>query len=99
MDYSNPAFSGTAIDENGRTLKINYFITKGKCLTDGAPAVPVFGITVNLTIDGKLYDSSAINDVSPSEETVMRMTELFAKNCVTPDTLKDVVEDCLAFQL
>jgi hypothetical protein len=99
MDWSNPAFSGTAIDEKGRRLKLNYFVTEGKCLTDGAPQVPVFGITVNMEIDGNIVDSSSICDVSPSLETVMRMTELFAQNSVTPITLKDVVEDCIALQL
>lgn len=89
----------TTLDEEDRVLKIDYFVTNGTTLTDGASAIPAYGICVHLSVDGKCLDSSTIDDVSPSEETAVRMAQLFAKNLVTPVSLRDVVEDCLALQL
>jgi hypothetical protein len=99
MSFSELVISKAILDENNRAGIIDYFVTKGTSLTDGAEGIPVFGICVRLSVDGECFDNSAINDVSPSKETTMRMIQLFAKNLVTPVSIKDVVEDCLAAQL
>lgn len=84
--------------DDQRTLKINYFITSGICLTDGAKQITTFGIKAELSVGGKFAEMSKIDDVSPSEETVRIIIDLLAKNNVTPVSLKDVVEDCVAMQ-
>lgn len=99
MVSNEPVISKTVLDENGKTLKLDYFVTSGTCQTDGAEGVPSFGIRVRRSIDGVVTESSTVDDISPSEETTMRMLQLFAKNLVTPVSLKDVVEDCLASQI
>jgi hypothetical protein len=99
MGLNEPVISKTVTDENSNVLKIDYFVTNGISLTDGTQGIPSFGICVQLSIDGKISESSAVNDVSPDKETVMRLLQLFAKNLVTPVSLKDVVEDCVAAQL
>lgn len=99
MGVNEPVISRTTLDEDNRELKIDYFVTDGISLSDGAQGIPSYGIGVQLQIDGKVSGSSKVDDVSPSKETIMRMVQLFANNLVTPLSLKDVVEDCLAAQL
>jgi orotate phosphoribosyltransferase-like protein len=91
--------SAKLTSEDNRSLKIDYFITSGTCLTDGAEQVPTFGIMAKLSIDGKYTESSKIDDVSPSEETVKELVDLLAKNGVTPIALSSVVEDYVTMQL
>jgi len=85
--------STTFASEDNKLLKVDYFITNGVCLTDGAQQVPTFGIIAKLSIDGKFVENSQINDVSPSEETVKELVDLLARNGVTPVSLFDVVDD------
>lgn len=99
MVSNEPVISKTVLDENGKTLTLDYFITSGICLTDGAKGIPSFGIRVQLSIDGIVTESLTVDDVSPSEEATMRMAQLFAKNLVTPVSLKDIIEDSLASQI
>lgn len=99
MDFGEPEFSKTICDENGRTLQVEYFVTGGYCETDGAQRNSVFGISAQLSIDGKCSDKVTVADVSPSREIALRITQLLARNLVTPITLKDVIEDCLAADL
>jgi hypothetical protein len=99
MGVNEPVISRTTLDEDNRELTIDYFVTDGISLTDGAQGKPSYGISVHLSIDGKCSSSSKVDDVSPTKETVMRLLQLFAKNLVTPTSLKDVVEDCIAAQL
>lgn len=98
MGDNEPIISKTTSDENNRVLKIDYYVSSGFTLTDGAQRNPTFGITVRLSIDGKCSDCSTIEDISPSREMVTRLVQQLADNLVTPVTLKDVVEDCLAAQ-
>jgi hypothetical protein len=99
MAISEPEFSKTICDENGRVLQIDYFVTSGFCETDGAQGNPTFGISARLSIDGRCSDKSTVVDVSPSREIAARITQLLARNFVTPVALRDVIEDCLAAQL
>lgn len=99
MVSDGPVISKTVVGENGKTLELDYFMTRGTSHTDGAEGVPCFGISVSLSVDGEVSDSSTVDDVSPSEETARRILQLLAKNLVTPVSLKDVVEDCLAMQI
>lgn len=99
MMSSQLVASKTTLDEEDRVLKIDYFVTNGTVITDGAATIPAYGICVHLSVEGKCLDSSTIDDVSPSRETVLQMAQLFARNLVTPVSLRDVVEDSLAMQL
>ena len=96
MNFIGSVISKKVLNEKNETMEIDYSVTRGESLTDGAKGAPVYGIYVKLSIDGKCRESSKVEDVSPSEETVERLVQLFAKNLVTPVSLKDVVEDCLA---
>lgn len=84
--------------DDQRSLKIDYFITSGICKTDGAERITTYGIKAELSVDGKSAETSRIDDVSPSEEAVKGIIDLLANNDVTPVSLKDVVEDCVAMQ-
>lgn len=99
MGASELVISKTFIDDDNRELKIDYFVTNGNSQSDGTQGFPVFGIYVQLSVDGKCSDCSEIDDVTPCKETATQMTQLFAKNLVTPVSLKDVVEDFVAAQL
>lgn len=99
MGVNEPVISKTVEDEKGRLLTLDYFVTHGLSLTDGAEGKPAFGIRVQMSTDGKDSDVSQIDDVTPSKETATRMAQLFANFLVTPTSLRDVVEDCLSAQL
>lgn len=99
MCVNKPTVSKTISDENNRVLKIDYYVTSGLTLTDGAQGNPTFGITVQLSVDGKYSDCSAVEDIFPSKEAAAQLVQQLASSFVTPVTLKDVVEDCLAAQL
>lgn len=99
MITTEPEYSRTISDENGRILQIDYFITSGICETDGAQGNPTFGIAARLSIDGHCSDKSTVADVSLSREVAARIAQLLARNSVTPVALRDVIEDCLTTQL
>ena len=99
MEVNEPVISETTSDEFGRSLKLDYFVTNGISLTDGVQGNTSFGISVRLCVDGESPECTTIEDVTPSKEAVMRIIQLLAKNFVTPVTLRDVVEDCVAAQL
>lgn len=84
--------------DDKRSLRVDYFITSGVCMTDGAGEVTTYGIRAELNADGRFMESSKVDDISPSEETVRIVIDLLAKNNVTPVALKDVIEDCVAMQ-
>lgn len=92
---SKKSFTGT----DGRQFEANYYVTSGLCHTQGAENQPVFGIRLELFVEGKLSDSAIVDDVSPEKEETVKLAKLFAENEVTPISLKDVVEDCISLQL
>jgi hypothetical protein len=99
VSNEKPVISKSFSDEQGRTLKVDYFLTSGACMTDGAEAVPVYGVRADLYINGQYAESAKVDDISPSREETTEMAKRFADNQVTPVSLKDVVEDCIAAQL
>lgn len=99
MSNEKPVISKSFSDEQGRTLRVDYFLTSGACMTDGAEAVPVYGLRADLYVNGQYAESTKVDDISPLREKAAEMAKLFAENQVTPVSLKDLVEDCIAAQL
>lgn len=99
MSHEKPEISKSFSVDGSRNFKVDYYVTDSICQSDGADEVTVYGLRLDLFIDGKLADTSKVDDVSPSKETVVEMARLFARNLVTPASLKDVVEDSISAQL
>lgn len=82
--------------QNGRLLVSEYYLLTGKCRTDGITDTTTYGIKCELRQDGKLVDSSTVEDISPLQKNVENLILLLQRNSVTPVTLKDVIEDYIA---
>lgn len=98
MTSVNAVRSAILTTEGEKSLRVDYFITSGICLTDGAGRAITYGIRADLSVDGKFEESAKVEDISPSEQMVRETIDLLAQNNVTPVALKDVVEDCVAMQ-
>ncbi|HEX2938622.1 MAG TPA: DUF6514 family protein [Ruminiclostridium sp.] len=99
MREEKPAISKSFSDQSNRELKVDYYVTNGKCRSDGADEVSTYGLKLDLYVNGKISDTVEVDDISISKEEVINLAIKFANNLVTPVSLKDVIEDCVAAQL
>lgn len=99
MQSIQPVYTRGVVDECGRDLYLEYYVTDSACLSDGAQGISTFGIRVVLSVEGKESDTSAVTDITPSKSAVLKLAALLSKNSVTPATLKDVIEDAISLQI
>lgn len=81
-----------------QVCSLNYYLLQNTCMAEEDANLPVYGIRVELTNQGRLIDAAEICDVTASMERGKYLINLLSKNTVTPISLLNVIEDYLAIE-
>lgn len=79
----------------GMDGSLHYFATECEISIDGSKST-VYGVRVEKRQEESVLEAEEYCDVTTRYDDILRLTELMYRNCVTPVTVLNIIEDFIA---
>lgn len=86
----------TEEDQNGQRYSLEYCLLAEEAEAGGTVVGESFGVQITSFSGGAVRESRSVPNLTVSAQRIHELLDLLVRNCVTPVSLDDVVEDWLA---
>lgn len=86
----------TEQDQEGQFRSFDYFLLTEEAVAGETVIGESYGVRITSSAGGTMQESSSMMNVTASTQRINELMELLVRQCVTPISLKDVVEDWLS---